>query len=212
METPSSDGIVNESGFGAVGAIDPADAEGRFRTIFRMDEEKFGRVRNLTAATAHSDPVWRAVTRSLQLFGSLRRLDRKLVSVVCLYTSVLHHSDYCIDDCAADALERGWTAADLRSLGDAGWEARDPAVAAALGYCRRIASGLVPLDAEYFDELIRIFGDEGMVELTGVISMKIFWNKLAGGLGITPEFRCDRGVFESLLELSRTLQDEVKDA
>lgn len=180
------------------------DAFPRIREIYRMEVQRHGRVRHMTQATANSLAAWQATTRALQLYSSLRRIDRPLVDLLCLYTSMLNGCRYCIDDAAGEALvHSGWSASDLLGL-DGDLDAHySPAVAAALGY----AEALTKRPDEVSDELIgRLkvhYDDEAVLEISCVVGMKNFWNRLATGLRIPPEGKCpDERLFARLVGIS----------
>ncbi|GLY02722.1 carboxymuconolactone decarboxylase family protein [Actinoplanes sp. NBRC 101535] len=180
----------------------------RIREIYRI-EQQAGRVRNLTRATAHSAAVWQTTTKALQIYDALRCVDRRLVDLLCLYTSLLNGCDYCVDDAAGEALRQGWQPGELLALGEKHADVYPAATVAALRYAAVLVKGGDAVDEDLLVELRRHFSsDEALVELTAVLSMKNFWNRFATALRIPPEGKCaDPALRQSLFDLSRTLAD-----
>jgi holo-[acyl-carrier protein] synthase len=179
----------------------------RITEIYRIEERDQGRVRNLTRVSAHSAAVWQLTTRALALYGSLRRLDRPLVDLLCLYTSLLNGCRYCIDDAAGEALRNGWRPEQLLALGGRHERVYPPAMVVALHYAETltrdahgVTDGLVEALREHYDS-------EALLELTVVIGMKNFWNRLATAIRIPAEGKCtDADLLSRLLDLSRSLR------
>jgi AhpD family alkylhydroperoxidase len=191
--------------------LDADDATfSRVREVYRIEQANQGRVRHMTRATAGSAAAWQAATKALQIYGSLRRLDRKLVDLVCLYTSLLNGCVYCIDDAAGEARNSGWETGDLLALGGGHESAYPPAVVVALRYAAVVARDPHGADDVLIDEVRSCFGgDEGLLELTAVLAMKNFWNRFATALRIPAEGKCtDLALMAELLALSRALRPE----
>ncbi|MEU0479235.1 holo-ACP synthase [Streptosporangium sp. NPDC006013] len=214
IATVTGVGIPEEGPFMHVSSVDTVgcrlpllergQAFTRIRAIFDHESEQQGRVRNLTRITAHSPAVWEATTKALSLYARLRRIDSGLVDLLCLYTSLLNGCRYCVDDAAGEALTSGWTPEELLMLGDSHLTAYPPPVAAALRFAAALTADPHSVDDPIVTDLRQHFDNEAILEISCVVSMKNFWNRLATGLRIPPEGKCgDPELLERLMALPR---------
>lgn len=184
----------------------------RIRQVFRHEVEMHGRPRNLTKVVAHSRAVWEATTRALNLYSTLRAIDRHLVDILCLYTSLLNGCCYCIDDAAGEALRSGWRAEQLLRLDESHCEAFDAATMAALRYARALSLTPGEVSDEIFDGLRAHYTDEAILEISTIVSMKNFWNRFATALRIPAEGKCvNVELLDGLLDLSRAMRKGTED-
>ncbi|WP_431727369.1 carboxymuconolactone decarboxylase family protein [Verrucosispora sp. TAA-831] len=187
-------------------AQDAADMPAALRRAFAADIERWGRVRNLTAAVARSVPTWQATVRAEHMYVSLTRLDAATQAVLCVYTSMLNGCAYCVDDAAAVALDEQVTAAQLRTLATP-FAAFDARVVAGLEYARWVVLAPSAIPPEVVGTLRRYVDDEELLELTAVVAMKCFWNRFVSALGIPPEGRCaDPDLIRDLCRLGAVLR------
>src|ERR1017187_1425478 len=171
----------------------------RVESVLRTEEQRYGRPRQMTQAVADSPATWRATTSALHLYATLRKLAPALVDLLCLYTSLLNGCHYCIDDAAGEALQHGWPAASLLALGADRGEAFPPATTAALDFARAVAHDPAGVTDEQVARLQDHFGNEAVLEIALVVSMKNFWNRFATSLRIPPEGKCsDPELFAAL--------------
>jgi AhpD family alkylhydroperoxidase len=170
------------------------------RRAFDRELEQLGRVRNRTRAVACSPAAWQASTRALHVYLTLRRVEPRLVHVLCLYTSMLNRCEYCVDDAAGEALDSGWTADELRGLLGPLEDAFTAREAAALRFAGALTTAAADIAGEDFEAVAAHFDAEGLMELSVTVAMKNFWNRFASGLAIPPEGRCeDRALVADLL-------------
>lgn len=175
----------------------------RIESVLRAEEAQLGRPKRLTQSVADSPSTWRATTSALNIYATLRQLPLPEVDLLCLYTSLLNGCHYCIDDAAGEGLARGWKPAELLALGGDLGAAFPPATIACLDFARAVTLDPRVVTDEQVATLREHFGNEAVLEITLVISMKNFWNRFATSLRIPPEGKCaDAGLFAALLAIS----------
>lgn len=178
----------------------------RIQAMLDHETECFGRPRNLTRAMANSPAGWQLTTRALQLYSTLRVIDRGTVDLLCLYVSLLNGCAYCVDDAAGEALSTGWTPPELLALADGPDADWPPHTACALRYARQLTRRPSVEDPALLLRLREHYGAEGLIELAAIIGMKNFWNRFATSLRIPPEGKCaDRELARELTTISVAL-------
>ncbi|MEV0135512.1 4'-phosphopantetheinyl transferase superfamily protein [Dactylosporangium sp. NPDC050688] len=209
--TPMAEESVRTGGC-VLPLLDRQDAFARIQSIYDHEQRVGGTVRNLTKVTAHSPAVWDATTRALGLYGRLRKIDRRLVDLLCLYTSLLNGCRYCVDDAAGEALTSGWSGEELLALGGGHRDVYGADVVVALRYAAVLTHDPHAVDEQLMAALRDHFDDEAILELACVVSMKNFWNRLASGLRIPPESKCaDEALMDALMTTSAVLRDRYRD-
>jgi AhpD family alkylhydroperoxidase len=190
--------------------IESDEAPIEVRRAFEADEQREGRVRNLTRVVAASPATWQTAARALHMFVTLKRVDARTCALLCLYTSVLNGCRYCIDDAAGAAFDNGVTLKEMLALPDFSTSILGDRLVATLRFVERVA--LSPTEVP--DEVIAAFrahvDDDELLEITAVVAMKGFWNHFASALRIPPEGRCrDADAFRSLCDLSDAVRRRI---
>jgi holo-[acyl-carrier protein] synthase len=209
--------------FGGVATREPAElgecrvalleesAVPRIQQVIDLERAKAGRPRQITRVVATSAAVWQLTTRATALYTTLRRIDRQLIDLLCLYTALLNGCRYCADDGIGEALGHGWSVADLLALGVGDTGSFPPPVCAALRYAAALSLRPHDIDLE-FAELANHYDDEAVLEITTVVALKNFWTRFATGLRIPAEGKCaDDALLEELWRRSERLRDPRKD-
>lgn len=162
----------------------------QIQKIFDSEQARLGKARNLTRAVAHSPAAWQTTSRAIQVYLALRRIDKRLRDLLCLYTSMLNGCLYCIDDAAGEALLNGWSVDELRGLAGELSDAFGAAELAALRYAEAVTCNPNEIDDQVLQPLRAHFDTEEILEITVIVSMKNFWNKFASALQIPSEGHC----------------------
>jgi len=183
------------------------EAPVKVRNAFQADEEREGRVRNLTRAVAASPTTLQATTRALHMFVTLNRIDARTCALICLYTSMLNGCSYCIDDAAGAAFEYGVTIEEMLALPDFSTPILSGQMIAILRFVERMVLTPTAIPDEIIADLKTYMDDEELLEISAIVAMKCFWNHFASSLRIPPEGRCmDTNAFGLLCDLSDALQ------
>jgi AhpD family alkylhydroperoxidase len=187
--------------------LDREEAPMKVRGAFEADEEREGRVRNLTRAVASSTTTLQATTRALHMFVTLKRVDARTCALLCLYTSILNGCRYCIDDAAGAAFEHGVSLEEMFALPDFSIAILGSRLAAILRFAEAMVLTPIEIPNEIVTGLKAHVDDEELLEISAIVAMKCFWNHFASALRIPPEGRCgDKSAFRSLCDLSDTVR------
>jgi AhpD family alkylhydroperoxidase len=187
------------------------EAPAKVRSAFQADEEREGRVRNITRAVAASPATWQTTARASHMFVTLKRVDARTCALLCLYTSMINGCRYCIDDAAGAAFENGVTLQEMLTLPDRAISAsQGEKLNALLRFAERAVAAPTEIPDEAVAELKAHVDDETLLEITAVIAMKCFWNYFASILRIPPEGRCDAHSFHSLCDLSDSVRSRLE--
>lgn len=183
--------------------VSPSDVPSALARVFQAKGPSDDGIGNLVRVIAPSRPTWQIVARSEQLFATFEAIDRRTQAMVCTFVSMLNRSDYCIDDCAASALEAGVDRIELLALEHpATWDL-DPTTAMFLCYSAHVIVDPCSIPSAITDELSRAASAEQILELTMMASLKAFWNHFVSALEIPMEGRCaDPQLLDILLEAS----------
>ncbi len=194
-------------------AVSPSEVPFALARVFQAKGPSNDGIGNLTRVIARSRPTWQIVARSEQLFATFEAIDRRTQTLVCTFVSMLKSSDYCIDDCAASALEAGVDRLELMTLGHpATWDI-DPTTAMFLRYSAHVIVNPCSIPTGVTEELSRVASAEQILELTTMTSLKAFWNHFVSALGIPMESRCaDPQVLSALLEASTSADRLAREA
>ncbi len=183
------------------------EAPEQTRRAFDADETREGRVRYLTQAVAASPATWQTTARATHMYVTLRRVDAVTRSLLCLYTSFFGGCRYCIDDAAGAALEDGVTPSQLLALRDVPSAGFDTRTTAALRYAEHVTLTPTAIPDEVVDALTAQVDEEELLEITSVVAMKCFWNRLLSSLRIPPEgYVADAGTARALYAVSDELR------
>jgi AhpD family alkylhydroperoxidase len=127
--------------------------------------------------------------RVVEIYLARSGLPRSLIELVKMRASQINGCAYCLDVHSKDARKAGETEARLYLL-NAWREAShySPAERAALAWTEALTnvSTTHAPDADY-EALREHFSDKGIVDLTYLIGMINFWNRLAVGMRYVPE-------------------------
>lgn len=182
------------------------EAPMKVQGAFHADEQREGRVRNLTRAVAASPTTWQATARASHMFLTLKRVDARTCALLCLYTSMLNGCRYCIDDAAGAGFESGVTLEEMLALPDRSTSVLGDRLAAILRFVEWAALSPTEIPDEVVASLKAYVDDDTLLEITAVVAMKCFWNHFASALRIPAEGRCNADAFRSLC----TLSDDVR--
>lgn len=177
-------------GTGVVRLLDEPDIPAGLLQAFRSDLCSADSIRNLTRAVASSRPTWQAAVRAEQMFATFLKVDRQTQAILCTFVSVLNNSRYCIDDCAGSALEFGVKPIALYALPHATAAVFGDRVMSFLRYAYWVVARPHDIPAEVISQLRAQAGDEEILEVTTIVSMKCFWNHFVSALSIPLEHRC----------------------
>lgn len=185
--------------------LDREQAFEQIQMTYDIEQNRSGKVRNLTRMVANSPVAWQTTSRALQIYLALRKIDKRLRDLLCLYTSILNGCEYCIDDAAGEALLNGWSVDQLRSLTGNLQDVFSPSEVAALRYTEALTKNPVNYDVSIMEELQECFDTESILEITVIVSMKNFWNRFASGLRLPSEHHCqDVYLVEDLLKFHQS--------
>jgi AhpD family alkylhydroperoxidase len=174
---------------------------------FRADLEQHGRVLNATRALVVSPTSWQATSRSHYMFATLRRIDARTRALLCLSTSLINGCAYCIDDAAGDALRLGISREWMLALPDLTPDNDDETLGLMLRYGAQITVDPTTIDGAMVAALQERVDVETFLEVTSVVAMKVYWNRLAMSLRLPPEGNCeDSDLLRALRERHEVLR------
>lgn len=193
--------------------VDPSDVPTALARVFQAKGRSDDGLGNLVRVVARSRPTWQIVARSEQLFATFEAIDPKTKAMVCTFVSMLNRSEYCIDDCAASALEAGVDRLELLALGHPATWRLDPTTVMFLCYSAHVIVDPCSIPTLVTDELSRVASAEQILELTTMASLKAFWNHLVSALQIPMEGRCaDPQLLGALLDASTSADRLAREA
>jgi AhpD family alkylhydroperoxidase len=188
----------------------PEQQDSRVRAFLRHEEQVGGRARNLTRLAAMSPVAWRATNHALSLYDGVRRLDPAAVHLLCLSVALLNGCEYCIDDSAGEALRAGVAPALLAKVGTAQEcelvDTPGRPLAPALEFSRQVSGDPSCVTDTQFDRLRVLYGEESLLEIVLVVTMKNFWTRFATVLRLPREGKCPDPLFGELTTLSDCLR------
>lgn len=150
-----------------------ADVPWYLRPLFWMQRRRWGQVLLPALTWARVPPYYMALTAFYAAIERRRSpLEPALRSLLQVRVAQLTHCAFCIDLNAAIAAERSGSGAKLLALGR--WR-DDPQVfsdreTAALQYAEEMTDGRVRSATS--SRVARLFGEDGLVELTGLIAFQ----------------------------------------
>lgn len=118
-------------------------------------------------------------------------LDPALRSLVIVRVSQLNGCRFCVDLNAATLLERGVDEGKVAAL--AGWRESNlfgEHERAALDYAEAVTLASGAVDEGLFARVQALFGDDGMIELTGLVAFQNMSSKFNAALGVPPQGFC----------------------
>lgn len=137
---------------------------------------------------------WAFATLAL-LYGALNRrsspLDPVLRSLITVRVSQINHCAFCIDINSSTLLKRGVAMEKVMALQS--WRESnlfDERERAALDYTEAMTYSDRQVDDDMFERLKLHFGDDALVELTGLISFQNMSSKFNAALDIPPQGFC----------------------
>jgi len=129
------------------------------------------------------------------LYGALNRksspLDGALRSLVTVRISQINHCSFCVDVNTKTLMDRGASMEKVEALAQwRGCPLFDAAERAALEYAEAVTYSDRGVDDALFARVKDIFGDDGVVELTGLIAFQNMSSKFNAALDVPPQGFC----------------------
>lgn len=162
------------------------------RPFFRNQKRKYGAVLDSALLWARAPRLFLGVA---VLYGMIDRrsspLDAALRSLVTVRISQVNGCRFCVDLNTATLLKRGVAMDKVDALDD--WresELFDARERCALDYAEAITRTDREVDDQMFAELKRLFDDDAIVELTGLIAFQNLSSKFNTALGVPPQGFC----------------------
>ena len=162
------------------------------RPFFWNQRRKYGRVLDAALLWARSPRLFLGVA---VLYGMLDRrrspIEPALRSLVTVRVSQINGCAFCIDLNAATLLKRGASPEKIEALG--GWRGSDlftKRERAALDYAEAMTRSDVRVEDGHFEALRAFFGDDAIVELTGLIAFQNMSSKFNSALAVPPQRFC----------------------
>ena len=162
------------------------------KLFFRNQRRKYGAVLESARLWGRSPKVF--ITLAL-LYGALDRraspIEPALRSLVTVRVSQINWCTFCVDLNSATVLKRGVGPEKLAALAE--FEASplfSEREKAALAYAEAVSYSDRNATAEHFARLRRYFGDDAIIELTGLIAFQNLSSKFNAALGVEPQGFC----------------------
>jgi AhpD family alkylhydroperoxidase len=162
------------------------------RSFFWNQRRKYGQVLGPALVWARAPRLFLAVAA---LYGALNRrrspLDPTLRSLVTVHVSQLNHCAFCLDLNSALLAKRAGSLEKVAAL--AGWQGSslfDARERAVLEYTEAMTISDLCVTAEHIAGLRRDFGDDAIVELTGLIAFQNLSSKFNAALDVPAQGFC----------------------
>lgn len=162
------------------------------RPFFWNQRRKYGAVLESALLWARAPRLFLGVAT---LYGMIDRrtspIEPALRSLVTVRVSQINHCPFCVDLNSATLLERGASGEKVEALDR--WRASDlfdERERAALEYAEAMTYSDRGVDDALMARLKRYFGDDAVVELTGLIAFQNLSSKFNSALAVAPQGFC----------------------
>lgn len=162
------------------------------RPFFASQRRRYGAVLDAALLWGRVPRLFMAVAL---LYGALDRrtspLPPALRSLLTVRVSQINHCAFCVDINSATLLKRGVPESKLAALPE--WRSSplfDERERLALDYAEAMTRSDAGVDDALGDRVRRLFGEDGMVELTALIAFQNMSSKFNAALAVPPQGFC----------------------
>ncbi len=163
------------------------------KPFFRNQRRKYGKVLDAALLWARSPKLFLGVAA---LYGMIDRrsspIEPVLRSLVTVRVSQLNGCSFCVDLNSATLIERGAEIEKITALSR--WRHSklfDERERAALDYADAMTLSAARIADTQFEALRRLFTDDAIIELTGLIAFQNLSSKFNSALGVSPQGFCE---------------------
>lgn len=168
------------------------------KPFFWKQRRKYGKALEAALLWARSPRLFLGVAA---LYGQIDRrsspLDPVLRSLITVRVSQLNACAFCVDLNSATLLKRGVSTEKALALGT--WRNSDlftPRERAVLDYTEAMTLSGTGVQELQFEALCRQFGEDAIIELTGLIAFQNLSSKFNAALGVPPQGFCELPVVQ----------------